>query len=49
MLLNLFLNNIPIYLEGHLKCICTQISIKVYVFFIQKSMYHIQNYVQISM
>ena len=43
----MFLNNIPICLEGPLNCICTQISINVYVF-IQKSMYHIQNHVQIS-
>ena len=48
MLLTLFLNNIPICLEGTLKCICTRISIKAYVF-IQKSMYHNQNHVQISM
>ena len=40
-------NNIPMYLEETLNCICTKISIKVYVF-IQMSMYHIQNHVQIS-
>ena len=47
MLLNLLLNNIAICLEEPLDCICTQISIKLYVV-IQKSMYHIQNHVQIS-
>ena len=49
MLLNLFLTNIPICLEGPLKplnCNCSQIGIKVYAF-IRKSI--IQNYVQMSM
>ena len=41
LLLNLFFNNVHIYLEGPLNCICSQISIKLYVFFRQNSMYHV--------
>ena len=55
MLLNLFkarasfcLTRCSISLAEHLKCVCTQVTIKVDVF-IQKNMYPIQNYVQISM
>ena len=40
MLLKQLLNNLPIFLEGLLNCICTHISIKVNVF-IQKNAYHI--------
>ena len=48
MLLKQLLNNLPIFLEGLLNCICTHISIKVNVF-IQKNAYHINNYVHKSM
>ena len=44
--LNLLLDNTPISLEEHLYCIYAQGSMKVNVF-IEKTMYAIQNYVNI--
>ena len=48
MLLNIFLDNIPIFLEGPLNCMCTHISKKVYVL-TRKSTYPIKNHLLKSM
>lgn len=47
-LLNIFLDNIPIFLEGPLNCMCTHISKNVYVL-TRKSTYPIKNHLLRSM